>query len=163
MRTRQWTTMVLTACVVSAAAAGTTKPRAVEDDMSGKREMFMSNCPSAVDGSKTALRELDDGVELTITAREEWARREIWRRAQNQGESAWKAERGAIEHTGMGTGSGRFGFCPGILQGTTVDAELLPDGAKLTVRADDPRQAAKLKRVTRDRLEWLHRRHTPRS
>jgi hypothetical protein len=154
--------MALAACVVSAAAAAANKPRAVDDDMTGKREMYMSNCPSTVDGAATTVRDLDDGVELTITAREEWARREIWRRAQNQGESAWKPERGAIEHTGMGTGSGRFGFCPGILQGTTVDAELLPNGARLTVRADVPAQAAKLKRVTRDRLEWLRRRHAPR-
>jgi len=85
------------ACIASLAAGKETRARG--DDMSGQREMHMWNCPSAIPGATTNVVELDDGVGLTITARDEAVRQEIWRRAQNQGESAWKLERGAIEHT----------------------------------------------------------------
>jgi hypothetical protein len=153
---------VCAALLLSSAAFA--KPRSVDpDNQSGKREMHMANCPSAVLGAVTTVVELEDGVELTVTAREEWAQQEIRRRAQSQGASAWEPERGAIEHTGLGTGSGRYGFCPGVLEGTTVDAELRPDGATLTVRADRPAQAEKLKEVTRERMKWLKSRRTPRS
>jgi hypothetical protein len=165
MRIHDWSKRAVVVGVLSVAALASAKlpyPTS-DDDRTGKRELHMANCPSAVEGSTTNVVDLDDGIELTITAREEWAKQEIRRRAQNQGESAWKPERGALEHTGMGTGSGRYGFCPGILEATTVDAELLPDGAKLTVRADRPAQVERLKRVTRDRLEWMRKRRIPRS
>jgi hypothetical protein len=148
--------------IVLAASSASAKHK-LDDDMTGKRELHMANCPSAVAGSKTTLVDIDDGVVLTVTAREEWAQQEIRKRAQNQGVAAWQPERGSLEHTGMGTGSGRYGFCPGMLEGTTVDAELLPDGARITVRADRPSQIAPLKRTAHDRLKALDKRRTPRS
>lgn len=134
-----------------------------DDNMTGKRELRMASCPSAVEGATTTLVELPDGVQLTVTGRDEPARRDIWRRAQEHGLSAWDWERGSQEHTGAGTGSGRYGFCPGILASTTLDVELLPTGARLTVRADRPVRIEELKRVTRQRLEWLRRRKLPTS
>jgi hypothetical protein len=131
------------------------------EDMTGQKEMHMSNCPSAVPGSITKVVDLPDGVELTVTAVEPWAQREIWRRAQIQGQTSWQPEKGAIEHTGLGTGSGRYGFCPGMLEGTTVDETLLPTGAKLTVRADRPAQVRALQRSTHKRLDALKKRRQP--
>jgi hypothetical protein len=135
----------------------------LDEDMSGKRELHMANCPSAVSGASTKVVDLEDGVELTVTAREQWAQQKIRRRAQTQGEAAWQPERRSIEHTGLGTGSGRFGFCPGMLEATTVDAELLPDGARITVHADRPSQVARLKRTTHHRLDALRKQRAPRS
>jgi hypothetical protein len=121
----------------------------------------MANCPSSVPGAATTLVDLDDGVELTVTATEEWAQEEIRRRAQSQGFTSWQPEKGAIEHTGMGTGSGRYGFCPGMLEGTTVDEQLLPTGARLTVRADRPAQVRELKRTSHARLQALKKHRPP--
>jgi len=153
--------LILTGVALLATAVWAKRP--VDENMSGKRELHMANCPSAVAGAATTVVDLADGVELTVTARDEWAQQEIRRRAQTQGEVAWQPERGAIEHTGLGTGTGRFGFCPGMLEGTTVDSELLPNGARITVRADRPSQIARLKQTTRERLEALRKRRAPRS
>jgi TusA-related sulfurtransferase len=139
------------------------KPTQPDDDMTGQREMHMSNCPSAVPGAVTKLVDLDDGVELTITATSPWAQREIRARAQQQGVTSWAPEKGAIEHTGLGTGSGRYGYCPGMLEATTVDEELLPNGARLTVRADRPAQVRELQRTTHARLKALQKRRLPTS
>jgi TusA-related sulfurtransferase len=153
---------ILVGVVVLLAAVAVAKPRLTEDQ-TGKRELHMANCPSAVVGASTKLEEIADGVVLTVTAHDEWARLEIRRRAQHQGEASLQPERGSIEHTGLGTGTGRFGFCPGMLEGTTVDADLLPDGARLTIHADRPGQIKRLQRTTRDRLQALEERHSPRS
>jgi TusA-related sulfurtransferase len=131
--------------------------------MSGKLELHMSNCPSAVRGAVTEVVDVDDGVQITVTARDERAQQEIRQRAQDHGAASWDPERGSVEHTGTGTGSGRYGFCPGVLEQTTVDEELLPNGARITVRADQPAQVRKLQRITRERLRWLRKRQAPSS
>ena len=153
--------LILGSMVLIAGAAWAKRP--LDEDMSGKKELHMANCPSAVAGATTTVVDLEDGVVLTVTAREEWAKQEIRRRAQTQGEAAWSPERGTIEHTGLGTGSGRFGFCPGMLEATTVDSELLPDGARITVHADRPSQIERLKRTTHHRLDALRKQRAPRS
>jgi hypothetical protein len=66
-----------------------------------------------------------------------------------------QSARGAIEHTGGGTGSGKFGFCPGMIQGTRVAVDDLPDGARMTVRAESESQARSLQKMTRARLRDL--------
>jgi hypothetical protein len=66
--------------------------------------------------------------------------------------------RGALEHTGMGTGSGRFGFCPGMIEHTSLDVHWLADGAKMTVRADNPEDAAQLQKTTHQRARALSQR-----
>ena len=37
-------------------------------NMTGKRELKMAHCPSAVRGAKTQVSDRKDGVELTVTA-----------------------------------------------------------------------------------------------
>ena len=61
----------------------------------------------------------------------------------------------AIE--GLGTGSGRYGHCPGMVQGTDVFVEQLDNGAKITVRADAP-DVARLQKSTQARVKALRKR-----
>jgi hypothetical protein len=66
-----------------------------------------------------------------------------------------QSARGAIEHTGGGTGSGKYGFCPGMIEGTRVAVDELPDGARLTVRAASEPQVRSLQKMTHERLRQL--------
>jgi TusA-related sulfurtransferase len=134
-----------------AGAKGTT----TSEDMTGKQERQMANCPSAVPDSKTTVENKKDGVALTVTGADAAARDEIRRRAHVQENVAMQSARGAIEHTGGGTGSGKFGFCPGMIQGTRVAVEEVPDGARLTVHAGSESQAQSLQKMTRARLRQL--------
>ena len=134
-----------------AAGATSTTP----EDMSGKKERQMAQCPSAVPDAKTTVQDTKSGVIVTVTSREAQARDEIRRRARVQERVGLQPARGAIEHTGSGTGSGKFGYCPGMIQGTRVAVDDVPDGARLTVRAASASQVRSLQRMTHARLREL--------
>jgi len=133
------------------AAANTT----TGDDRTGKKEHDMLNCPSAVPHAKSAVEDIKDGVVVTVVSSDPEARREIQFRAHRQEEVAMQSARGSLEHTGAGTGSGKFGYCPGMIQGTRVAVEDVPSGARLTVRAASEPQVQLLQQMTRERLRDL--------
>lgn len=116
------------------------------EDMSGRKEHQMANCPSAVPDARTTAQDTKSGVVVTVTAAEPQAREEIRRRAHLQENIGLQPGRGAIEHTGGGTGSGKFGFCPGLIEGTRVAVDDVPDGARLTVRAASKSRSDRFKR-----------------
>lgn len=135
------------------ATAGAKPP--ASPDMSGKQEHAMRNCPSTVAGASTTVEDRKDGVAVTVTAGDPIAVREIQRRAALQSTVAAQPARGAIEHTGEGTGSGRYGFCPGMVAGTLVTVDKLTDGARLVVRPRAQAEIATLQRSTHERLKRL--------
>jgi len=141
---------LLFAIPLSARAAG-----GEDTDMTGKRELRMMQCPSAAPGAATTVEPTPDGVALTVTAPTEFGRREIRRRAAAQQELAGKPARGHEEHTGQGTGSGRYGFCPGMMEGTTIVATDTADGARIVVRARRAADVPQLQRTTRERAARL--------
>lgn len=154
--------MVIVALIVaaplSARAAGDD-----EADMTGKRELKMMQCPSAAPGATTTVVSTPDGVALTVTAPTEFGRREIRRRAAVQQTLARKSIRGHEEHTGQGTGSGRYGYCPGMMEGTTVTATDTTDGARILVRARRASDVPDLQRTTRARAARLQASRRPTS
>lgn len=125
------------------------------EDMSGKQEHQMAHCPSAVTDARTTVKDTKGGVVVTVTSAVPDARDEIRRRAHIQEDVGMQPARGAIEHTGGGTGSGKFGFCPGMIQGTHVAVDDVPDGARLTVRAESDAQVRSLQKMTRERVRRL--------
>ena len=127
-----------------------------DPNMTGKRELQMMQCPSAVTGAATRVKDVPQGVEVAVTASPEWAQREIQRRAAVQQQVAAKKTRGTEEHTGEGTGSGRYGFCPGMLQNTTLKTVDTADGVRMVITADQPAQLATLRQTTRERAAKLH-------
>jgi hypothetical protein len=125
------------------------------EDRTGKKEHQMANCPSAVPGATTIVANSKAGVVVTVTSDKANVTDEIRRRAHIQENVAAQTARGAIEHTGEGTGSGKFGYCPGLVQGTSVAVDDIPDGARLTVRAASPSEVQALQQSTRARLRDL--------
>ena len=127
-----------------------------DEDMTGRRELLMSHCPSAVDGATTHVDNIDGGVVVTVRAPvDPIAQQDIRRRVQYQLEIVDDYQRGAIEHTGLGTGSGRYGFCPGMLERTSIHVEWTSDGAKMTILADRREDVQRLQTTTRRRVRAL--------
>lgn len=124
-------------------------------EMSGHKEKQMKNCPSAVTGAVTTIENRKDGVLLTIVGNDDATAKEIQKRAHEQENISAQPARGAIEHTGEGTGSGQFGYCPGMQQGTMVSVQELPNGAAVTVRSRASNQVQTLQQSTRARLKNL--------
>jgi hypothetical protein len=153
MHARTSTTIAL---VLAAAAVALAKAPA--ENMTGKKQHAMMNCPSAVAGATTTVVDRKDGVELRVRGKSSAVQAEIRRRAYRQGEVALQTNRGALEHTGTGTGSGKFGFCPGMIEDTRVEVDDTPDGAILTVRAKEPSEVARLQKLTRARADALRSR-----
>lgn len=124
-------------------------------DMTGKQERQMANCPSAVPRATTSIANRESGVVLTVTSNDAAAIKEIQRRAQRQAHIAAQPARGALEHTGAGTGSGQFGFCPGMQEGSRVKVADLANGARIEVRAEPGTEVDHLRTSTRARLRRL--------
>jgi hypothetical protein len=105
----------------------------------------MMHCPAAVPNAKTDVKDIKDGVELTITADGEAAATEIQRRAKHLVEAA-KVDPNTVRHTGDGHGGGGLGMCVVVLKDTLVTSEDVKNGARITVRP--------IKSID---LEWLRK------
>lgn len=141
--TRTWIAVAI--CAFATSVRG-------DENMTGRKELEMQHCPSAVPGAITRVTDIDRGVVVRVSAPlDPIAQQEIRRRVQYQLEIADQVERGAIEHTGVGTGSGRFGYCPGMLQHTSLDVEWTADGAKMVVRTDEVTNVRWLQTTTHKR------------
>jgi hypothetical protein len=115
----------------------------------------MQHCPTAVPGAKTDIKDSKDGVEIVVTAADAAKTEDIRKRAKHMVDSA-KADPTAVVHNGEGHGGGGLGLCEVVLKDTTVTAEDVDGGSKITVK---PTKAVD--------LEWLkketHSRHASNS
>jgi TusA-related sulfurtransferase len=131
-------------------AAPTAAPTSTAAAAAGK----MSNCPSAVEGAKTEIKDVDGGVELSITASAEAATKDIRERAKQLAEAA-KIESASRKHTGTGGGGGAFGRCPVVMRDTNVTLADIEGGTKITVKMKNAAEVDWLRRESRERLAEL--------
>ncbi len=112
----------------------------------------MQHCPTAVAGAKTEIKDTKDAVEITVTSTDSAKTDEIRKRAKHMTDAA-KQEPTSVVHNGEGHGGGGLGLGEIVLKDTTVTAEDVDGGSKLTVKPTKPVD-----------LEWLkketHARHT---
>jgi hypothetical protein len=112
----------------------------------------MQHCPTAVAGAKTDIKDNKDSVEITVTASEAAKTDEIRKRAKHMVDAA-KQDPTSVVHNGEGHGGGGLDVCEVVLKDTTVTAEDVDGGSKITVKPTKPVD-----------LEWLkketHARHT---
>ncbi len=114
----------------------------------------MTNCPSAVKGAGTSLKEAADGVILDIIADDPAAIADIIARAHLNGSRGEPSTSGP-PHTGQHTGPGTLGHCPIVHVGTTITVEEIHGGVRVTVIAKDPAAGPALQKETRARLAYL--------
>ncbi|MBK6515977.1 MAG: hypothetical protein IPM79_04030 [Polyangiaceae bacterium] len=129
------------------ATAATSASAAPSEEARGK----MMNCPAAAANAKTEVKDVDKGVEITVTASDKVDIEEIKKRAKAIEERA-KAEEAAPQHTGKGGGAGATGRCPIVIGGTNVVVAAHDSGAKFTVTAKDDKEVDWLRRETKERL-----------
>jgi hypothetical protein len=103
----------------------------------------MMHCPAAVAGAKTEIKNGTDAVQITVTADNAAKTDEIRKRAKHVAEAA-KADPTTVAHSGDGHGGGGLGRCEVVLKDTTVTAEDVEGGSRLTVKPTRPVD-----------LEWL--------
>ncbi len=115
-------------------------------------QKHMANCPSAVKGAKTALKDVKDTVEVTVTAPDASGTSDIRERAKRLVASS-KVEAKhvvTVAHTGTGSGGGELGRCPVVLLDTVVTAKDVPGGSLLTVKPETAPSADKLAKLKKE-------------
>jgi hypothetical protein len=94
----------------------------------------MIHCPNAVEGAKTSIKNTKDGVEMTVTAKDENAVQEIRKRAAHLVGVAAKPETG--KDTGGGDFGGGKGHCPVVMKDTAVTAADVKGGSKINLKVE---------------------------
>jgi hypothetical protein len=112
----------------------------------------MQHCPTAVVGAKTEIKDNKDSVDIVVTSADAAKTEEIRKRAKHMVEAA-KQDPTAVVHNGDGHGGGGLGLCEVVLKDTTVTAEDVDGGSKITVKPSKPVDFEWLKKET-------HARHT---
>lgn len=117
----------------------------------------MGNCPAFVPGATVDIKDVDLGVDVSITGKEEATTKEIRERTKHL-MTAYHDEAdggGRGKHDGSGSGGGRTGRCTIIMRATKLASAEIPNGAKITVKAKDKSEEGFVRRTTRERdKEW---------
>jgi TusA-related sulfurtransferase len=145
---------------VSASAPATSASSAPAPSASVASSGKMAHCPDAITGAKTAIRDVDGGVELTVTAADPSAQADVKARIQALLD-AQKNQNPNVRHSGNGEGGGLLGRCPVVLKDTMVTAAPVASGSVITVLSKQPNEVDWLRRETRDREEDLEAAGSP--
>jgi len=144
-----------TASAKAAMASVKAPPTAVPSTPStGADRGKMVHCPSAVDGATNAIQDVDGGIVVTVTAKDEVKTKEIRDRAKFLVDAS-RAETPGTNHNGTGQGGGALGRCPIVNRNTAVDSEDIEGGAKITVKPKNPAEVDWLRRESRERLKEI--------
>jgi TusA-related sulfurtransferase len=118
----------------------------------------MSHCPSAVEGATTTLKNMADGVRVTVTAKDDTAVKAIRDRSKHLAEIADSmADAGAdaaaaiASHTGEGGGGGGIGRCPVVVRDTTIKVKDVTGGSQIDVKAKSAAAVAPLQKEATER------------
>lgn len=111
-----------------------------------------AHCPLYADGATAAIADVEGGVELTVTAKDDKAIKLIRADSKVLSDSTKNPPK---EHHDEDPGYGprKFGRCPVVARSTTIDFAEVPGGAKITVKAKQASDAAWVRRETRERQE----------
>lgn len=123
------------------------------ENMTGKKEQGMGNCPSAVTGARTKLILRDDGVGLEVTAPTLEGQREIRERAKRQ--AMLPRLSAAPRHSGEHGGPGTIGWCPVVHEATIITSSDVAGGVVIHVQARTADGVPALQQVTATRVEAL--------
>jgi hypothetical protein len=136
-----------TAATATATAVTTATPSAAATVAAQGK---MAHCPNIVPGTTTVVSDVEGGVDVTVTGKDDAATADIRARVKALLDAV-KHQGATVKHTGQGEGGGLLGRCPIVLRDTTVDAADVDRGSKITVKAKEPKYLDWLRRETRER------------
>jgi hypothetical protein len=140
-----------TTAVASVKATATAAP---STEPAGAERGKMAHCPSAVDGAATDVADVDGGVVLTVTAKDEAKTKEIRERSKFLADAS-KTEAPSTQHNGSGQGGGALGRCPVVNRNTTVETADVEGGSKITVKPKNAAEVDWVRRESRERLKEI--------
>jgi TusA-related sulfurtransferase len=118
----------------------------------------MSHCPSAVDGAMTTLKNMPDGVRVTVTAKDDTAIKAIRDRSKHLAEIADSmadagpdAAAAIASHTGEGGGGGGIGRCPVVVRDTSIKVKDVTGGSQIDVKAKSAAAVTPLQKEATER------------
>ncbi len=111
----------------------------------------MSNCPSAAPGATVALKDVEGGIEISITGKDDTAAKEIKSRMVKLVEADKNEADAGVKHDHSGSGHGVYGRCTVVMRNTKLTTTDLPNGVKATVLANSKSEVDWLRRETRER------------
>ena len=132
------------------AAAATGDGGAAMGD-AGKHDAHMAHCPATAPGATTVLKDVEGGIEVTITGKDDAATKEIKARMAKLVEADKNETDAGVKHSGKGEGHGIYGRCTIVMRNTKLETADLPSGVKVTVKANDKAETDWVRRETRDR------------
>jgi len=117
----------------------------------GAGDAHMSNCPSAAPGATVALKDVEGGIEIAITGKDEASSKEIKARMAKLVEADKHEAEAGVKHDHSGSGHGTYGRCTIVMRKTKLTTADIPNGMKATVLANDKTEVDWLRRETRER------------
>ena len=129
-------------------AAPSASASASSPDAGAKRDM--SNCPTAVAGADVAIKDVDGGVEVAVTGKDDATSTDIRARMKKLSELA-RSDAGPGRHDHSGSGGGTTGRCTIVMRNTKLVTAEIPHGAKVTVTPLDKAELDWLRRETKER------------
>lgn len=112
----------------------------------------MANCPTAVAGATVAIKDVEGGVEVTVTGKDDAMAAAIRERTKKLAAAdRGTPDGGAGKHDHSGSGGGTTGRCTIIMRNTDITTADADKGSKITVRAKDKAEVDWVRRETKDR------------
>lgn len=134
---------------MAAAVADASAPASERADAGTSHHM--ANCPTAGAGAEVAIKDIEGGVEVTVTGKDDATIRDIRERARKLSEADNHDAGNAQKHDHAGSGGGMTGRCTIIMRSTKVLTAEIPNGSKFTVTAKEKNEVDWVRRETRDR------------
>ncbi|MEA2746290.1 MAG: hypothetical protein QOI41_433 [Myxococcales bacterium] len=144
-------TTVSDAATTMAGDAAATADAGMAMGDAGTTDGHMSNCPSAATGATVALKDVEGGIEISITGKDDAAAKEIKARMVKLVESDKNEVDAGVKHDHSGSGHGIYGRCTIVMRNTKLTTADLPNGVKATVLANNKTEVDWLRRETRER------------
>ena len=140
-----------TPVAVTDAATAVADAATAAADAAAAAPAHMANCPTAAPGATIALKDVEGGIEIAITSKDEAAKKDIKARMVKLVEADRNEVEAGVQHNGGGGGGGKYGRCTIVMRNTKLETADLPDGVKATVKAKDKAEVDWLRRETRER------------
>lgn len=144
------TTDAATAMAGDAMAATAEAGTAATAD-AGASDNHMANCPTAAPGATVSLKDVEGGIEVSITGKDEAAAKEIKARMTKLVEADKHEADAGVKHDHAGSGHGMYGRCTIVMRNTKLTTADIPNGVKAMVIANSKAEVDFVRRETRER------------
>jgi len=146
-------TSTTVASSVAAPAPASAAPSSASADPLAEK---LRHCPVTVEGASAAIADVDGGIEVVVTAKDEARVLEIRSRVKHLEELTSDKETG-VAH-GAGAGGGWMRDCPVVSKDTRVVGADIAGGSRILVRPKGAGSVADLRTETRRRQDALAKR-----